>query len=127
MASRNHFGSSSCAKRVFIVGTFLPTAAVVGDPVIAMAESTQAHCTGLLARSTPFAMLANAKARRRGLPVPFAANAVARADIGWPWRMDWGGHDPASPIAEMHINYHSTGWAIMIFVCTTTMYIMCKR
>ena len=22
---------------------------------------------------------------------------------GWPWRMDWGGHDPASPVAEMHL------------------------
>ena len=21
---------------------------------------------------------------------------------GYPWRMDWGGHDPATPVAEMH-------------------------
>jgi len=41
--------------------------------------------------------------------------------------MDWGGHDPASPVAEMHINYHNTGWAIMIFVCTTVFFGLCKR
>jgi len=55
------------------------------------------------------------------------AMAPVRADVGWPWRMDWGGHDPASPIAEMHINYHNTGWGIMIFVCTTVFYLMTKR
>ena len=30
------------------------------------------------------------------------------------------GHDPASPHAEMFINYHETGWAIMIFIMFTT-------
>ncbi|CAE7570727.1 unnamed protein product [Symbiodinium natans] len=59
--------------------------------------------------------------------LPFAAAAPLRADVGWPWRMDWGGHDPASPVAEMHINYHNTGWGIMIFVCTSVLYLMSKR
>lgn len=44
-----------------------------------------------------------------------------------PWRMDSGGHDPATPVAEMLINYHTTTWAMMIFVCTTTAYAMTKR
>eukprot|EP00971_Amphidinium_carterae_P007253 143857-Amphidinium_carterae.1 len=36
-------------------------------------------------------------------------------------RMDWGGHDPASPFMEMAINYHNTAWAVMIFVITTVL------
>mmetsp|Transcript_10646 Transcript_10646/g.28189 ORF Transcript_10646/g.28189 Transcript_10646/m.28189 type:complete len:97 (+) Transcript_10646:79-369(+) len=81
----------------------------------------------ILVRQSPMGLLANFRARRMGVPVPFGPGAPLRADVGWPWRMDWGGHDPASPIAEMHINYHNTGWAIMIFVCTTVFYIMTKR
>mmetsp|Transcript_44962 Transcript_44962/g.143231 ORF Transcript_44962/g.143231 Transcript_44962/m.143231 type:complete len:91 (-) Transcript_44962:85-357(-) len=81
----------------------------------------------LMVRQSPFALLANVRARRMGMPIPFAAGSPLRADVGWPWRMDWGGHDPASPVAEMHINYHNTGWAIMIFVCTTVFYLMAKR
>mmetsp|Transcript_47606 Transcript_47606/g.125691 ORF Transcript_47606/g.125691 Transcript_47606/m.125691 type:complete len:95 (-) Transcript_47606:109-393(-) len=81
----------------------------------------------LLVRSSPGGLLANIRARRLGLPLPFQAGAPLRADVGWPWRMDWGGHDPASPVAEMHINYHNTGWAMMIFVCTTVFYLMAKR
>ncbi|CAE7380890.1 unnamed protein product [Symbiodinium microadriaticum] len=80
-----------------------------------------------LARQSPSGLLANIRARRLGLPLPFAAVAPMRADVGWPWRMDWGGHDPASPVAEMHINYHNTGWGIMIFVCTSVLYLMTKR
>merc|ERR1719231_867687 len=80
-----------------------------------------------LARQSPFGLLANFRARRLGLPIPFAAQAAVRADVGWPWRMDWGGHDPASPIAEMHINYHNTAWGMMIFVCTTVFYVITKR
>mmetsp|Transcript_76483 Transcript_76483/g.151334 ORF Transcript_76483/g.151334 Transcript_76483/m.151334 type:complete len:93 (+) Transcript_76483:77-355(+) len=81
----------------------------------------------LLTRQSPFGLLANARARRFGLPIPFGALPPVSADVGWPWRMDWGGHDPASPVAEMHINYHNTGWAIMIFVCTTVFFGLCKR
>merc|ERR1711924_213091 len=76
----------------------------------------------LLARQSPMGLFANFRARQMGLPLPFSASAPLRADVGWPWRMDWGGHDPATPIAEMHINHHNTGWAVMIFVCTTTFY-----
>eukprot|EP00413_Alexandrium_margalefii_P012627 CAMPEP_0204530160 /NCGR_PEP_ID=MMETSP0661-20131031/10469_1 /ASSEMBLY_ACC=CAM_ASM_000606 /TAXON_ID=109239 /ORGANISM="Alexandrium margalefi, Strain AMGDE01CS-322" /LENGTH=98 /DNA_ID=CAMNT_0051536233 /DNA_START=102 /DNA_END=398 /DNA_ORIENTATION=- len=86
----------------------------------------------LMARQSPFGLLANFRARRMGFPIPFAGVPLAGsrpvlADVGWPWRLDWGGHDPATPIAEMHINYHNTGWAIMIFVCTTVVYLMAKR
>eukprot|EP00441_Pelagodinium_beii_P027227 CAMPEP_0197663516 /NCGR_PEP_ID=MMETSP1338-20131121/57709_1 /TAXON_ID=43686 ORGANISM="Pelagodinium beii, Strain RCC1491" /NCGR_SAMPLE_ID=MMETSP1338 /ASSEMBLY_ACC=CAM_ASM_000754 /LENGTH=94 /DNA_ID=CAMNT_0043241925 /DNA_START=46 /DNA_END=330 /DNA_ORIENTATION=+ len=81
----------------------------------------------MLARQSPTGLMANFRARRMGLPLPFLAQQAARADVGWPWRMDWGGHDPASPIAEMHINYHNSGWGIMIFVCTTVFYLMAKR
>mmetsp|Transcript_17140 Transcript_17140/g.13935 ORF Transcript_17140/g.13935 Transcript_17140/m.13935 type:complete len:94 (-) Transcript_17140:111-392(-) len=81
----------------------------------------------LMARQSPFAIMANSRARRFGNPLPFLANQMVRADVGWAWRMDWGGHDPATPVAEMHINYHNTGWAIMIFVCTTTFYLLFKR
>merc|ERR1712107_977937 len=93
----------------------------------AMADNQQASLNNILARQSPMGMLANSRARRTGMPVPFMASAPLRADVGWPWRMDWGGHDPASPVAEMHINYHNTGWAMMIFVCTTTFYLMTKR
>mmetsp|Transcript_31566 Transcript_31566/g.104648 ORF Transcript_31566/g.104648 Transcript_31566/m.104648 type:complete len:94 (+) Transcript_31566:120-401(+) len=81
----------------------------------------------LLARRSVGGLFANIRARQMGLPVPFSGSAPVLADVGYPWRMDWGGHDPASPVAEMHINYHNTGWAMMIFVCTTTFYMMTKR
>mmetsp|Transcript_33819 Transcript_33819/g.53780 ORF Transcript_33819/g.53780 Transcript_33819/m.53780 type:complete len:94 (+) Transcript_33819:46-327(+) len=81
----------------------------------------------LMVRQSPMGLLANFRARRLGLPVPFVAASPVRADVGWPWRMDWGGHDPASPTAEMYINYHNTVWAIMIFVCTTTFFALSKR
>merc|ERR1712061_319671 len=89
-------------------------------------DQSQQICGGM-ARQSPMGMIANQRARRMGAPIPFMASAPVRADVGRPWRMDWGGHDPASPVAEMHINYHNTGWAIMIFVCTTTFYLMTKR
>mmetsp|Transcript_48256 Transcript_48256/g.78392 ORF Transcript_48256/g.78392 Transcript_48256/m.78392 type:complete len:92 (+) Transcript_48256:80-355(+) len=81
----------------------------------------------MLARKSPQGLMSNFRARCLGLPLPFLACQPTRADVGWPWRMDWGGHDPASPIAEMHINYHNTGWGIMIFVCTTVFYLIGKR
>ncbi|CAJ1400655.1 unnamed protein product [Effrenium voratum] len=81
----------------------------------------------MLARQSPAGLFANFQARRWGMPLPFAASSPVRADVGWPWRMDWGGHDPASPIAEMHINYHNTAWGVMIFVCTPVVYLLCKR
>eukprot|EP00930_Biecheleria_cincta_P013512 TRINITY_DN12001_c0_g3_i2.p1 TRINITY_DN12001_c0_g3~~TRINITY_DN12001_c0_g3_i2.p1 ORF type:complete len:101 (+),score=15.01 TRINITY_DN12001_c0_g3_i2:82-384(+) len=94
-------------------------------------QGTNAAFQMMLARQSPQGIWSNLRARRLGLPVPLsftaAAMAPVRADVGWPWRMDWGGHDPASPIAEMHINYHNTGWGIMIFVCTTVFYLMTKR
>jgi hypothetical protein len=40
--------------------------------------------------------------------------------------MDWSGHDPATPLMEMQINFHETGWAIMIFVATTVILSMRK-
>lgn len=92
-----------------------------------MAEKGPDALQMMMARRSPMGLLSNFRARRMGLPVPFMALPPARADVGWPWRMDWGGHDPASPIAEMHINYHNSGWGIMIFVCTTVFYLMAKR
>merc|ERR1712129_676957 len=90
-------------------------------------EAAMAPVEQILMHRSPTGLLANFRARRAGLPVPFAASIPVRADVGMPWRMDWGGHDPASPVAEMHINYHNTVWSIMIFVCTTTFYLMTKR
>mmetsp|Transcript_31564 Transcript_31564/g.104646 ORF Transcript_31564/g.104646 Transcript_31564/m.104646 type:complete len:94 (+) Transcript_31564:120-401(+) len=81
----------------------------------------------LLQRRSVGGLFANIRARQMGMPVPFSGSVPVLADVGYPWRMDWGGHDPASPVAEMHINYHNTGWAMMIFVCTTTFYMMTKR
>eukprot|EP00927_Polykrikos_kofoidii_P000470 TRINITY_DN10173_c0_g1_i3.p1 TRINITY_DN10173_c0_g1~~TRINITY_DN10173_c0_g1_i3.p1 ORF type:complete len:110 (+),score=6.66 TRINITY_DN10173_c0_g1_i3:49-330(+) len=81
----------------------------------------------MLVRQSPFGMLANLRARRSGLALPFAGSRPVLMDVGWPWRMDWGGHDPATPIAEMHINYHTTGWSVMLFVCTTVIYLTAKR
>nr|ABV22367.1 unknown [Noctiluca scintillans] len=88
---------------------------------------SQAEVHQHLARQSPAGLLSNFRARRSGDSLPYASNVVARADVGWPWRMDWSGHDPASPVAEMHINYHQTGWSIMIMVCTTVVYLMNKR
>merc|ERR1712085_231053 len=93
----------------------------------AMEKSTGPPVELLMARRSPGGMLANIRARRVGAPLPFASAAPIRADVGYPWRMDWGGHDPASPVAEMHINYHNTGWGMMIFVCTAVFYLMGKR
>ncbi|OLQ01493.1 Heat shock 70 kDa protein 1 [Symbiodinium microadriaticum] len=53
-----------------------------------------------LARQSPSGLLANIRARRLGLPLPFAAVAPMRADVG---------------LTAQHINYHNTGWGIMIF------------
>merc|ERR1711971_1214674 len=78
-------------------------------------------------RQSPSGIFANFRARRMGLPVPFSVQAPVRANVGWPWRMDWGGHDPASPLAEMYIHYHNSGWGLMIFVCGTTFYLVAKR
>mmetsp|Transcript_63754 Transcript_63754/g.187056 ORF Transcript_63754/g.187056 Transcript_63754/m.187056 type:complete len:90 (+) Transcript_63754:82-351(+) len=88
---------------------------------------SQPPIESLMPAKSPMGILANFRARRLGLPVPFMPMSPIRADVGWPWRMDWGGHDPASPIAEMHINYHNTAWAMMIFVCSSVFYIMVKR
>ncbi|CAE8742104.1 unnamed protein product [Polarella glacialis] len=90
-------------------------------------KNTNAAFQMMLVRQSPKGIMSNFRARRLGLPLPFMALPAVSADVGWPWRMDWGGHDPASPIAEMHINYHNTGWGIMIFVCTTVFYMIAKR
>eukprot|EP00929_Paragymnodinium_shiwhaense_P061738 TRINITY_DN3085_c1_g1_i2.p1 TRINITY_DN3085_c1_g1~~TRINITY_DN3085_c1_g1_i2.p1 ORF type:complete len:130 (-),score=5.58 TRINITY_DN3085_c1_g1_i2:213-602(-) len=112
---------------------FFRSPSTASSPVRKMEHSKSAppsfgsSSSSLVACRTPFGILSNASARRFGLPLPFVPGPTARADIGWPWRMDWSGHDPATPIAEMHINYHNTGWAIMTFVCTSVFYILCKR
>jgi hypothetical protein len=66
--------------------------------------------------------------RRTGQLVPSLVRAppAARCDAPYPWRMDWSGHDPATPLMEMQINFHETGWAIMIFVATTVILSMRK-
>mmetsp|Transcript_1455 Transcript_1455/g.2225 ORF Transcript_1455/g.2225 Transcript_1455/m.2225 type:complete len:81 (-) Transcript_1455:119-361(-) len=50
-------------------------------------------------------------------------STVARCDIGYPWRIDWGGHDPATPMAEMFINYHNTTMIPMYMICVTVFYL----
>merc|ERR1719174_3182461 len=80
----------------------------------------------IVTRQSPMNLFANFRARRAGTALPLAAPGPVRADVGWPWRMDWGGHDPASPLAEMYINYHNSGWGLMIFVCGTTFYLCAK-
>merc|ERR1712083_359462 len=121
-----------CKRLVQEAGVPLASGGITGVSVglfcaCSMADDSKAAFQQILARRSPSGLLANSRARAMGMPLPFMANAPLRADVGWPWRMDWGGHDPASPVAEMHINYHNTGWAIMIFVCTTTFYLMTKR
>ncbi|CAK0843646.1 unnamed protein product, partial [Prorocentrum cordatum] len=65
-------------------------------------------------RSSPFAILANGRARRMGNPLPFMAQQVARADVGWAWRMDGlgrprpghaGGGD-AHQLPQHRLGYH---------------------
>jgi len=75
----------------------------------------------MMQRQAPGSILGRA-ARK----LPFAPKPVVLNDAPMPWRMDWGGRDPATPIAELIINYHNTAWATMIFVCTMVAYMMRK-
>mmetsp|Transcript_35983 Transcript_35983/g.54244 ORF Transcript_35983/g.54244 Transcript_35983/m.54244 type:complete len:89 (-) Transcript_35983:69-335(-) len=81
----------------------------------------------ILAQRSAGGILASIRARAIGAPLPFAPSSPLRADVGYPWRLDWGGHDPASPVAELCINYHNTAWALMTFVCTSVVYLLTKR
>ncbi|KAF4678025.1 hypothetical protein FOL47_006976 [Perkinsus chesapeaki] len=72
-----------------------------------------------LARITSVSsLMSNAMARAAGRPLRnrLLSPSVARADIAWPMRTDWGGHDPASPFAELMINTHSMFWPVAIFI-----------
>jgi len=49
-----------------------------------------------------------------------------RNDTPMPWRMDWGGHDPATPLMEFQSNCHQTSWATMIGINVVVIYLMRK-
>jgi hypothetical protein len=54
---------------------------------------------------------------------PFRQPSLVKADIGEPWRFDWGGHDPATPQAELIINFHSSIFPAISAVCTHALYL----
>ncbi len=49
-----------------------------------------------------------------------------KADAPQPLRYDWGGHDPATPMAEMQYNYYHTVWAVVMFVAVKTLAMFMK-
>ena len=55
-----------------------------------------------------------------------ARSSVVRADAPQPLRYDWGGHDPATPMAEMQYNYYHTAWAVVMFVAVKTLAMFMK-
>ncbi|KAF4678026.1 hypothetical protein FOL47_006977 [Perkinsus chesapeaki] len=82
-----------------------------------------------LARITSVSsLMSNAMARAAGRPLRnrLLSPSVARADIAWPMRTDWGGHDPASPQAELMINTHSIFWPVALFIFISTTYMLKK-
>ena len=55
-----------------------------------------------------------------------AKSSAVRADAPKPLRYDWGGHDPATPMAEMQYNYYHTAWAVVMFVAVKTLAMFMK-
>jgi hypothetical protein len=53
-------------------------------------------------------------------------HTAVRADAPQPLRYDWGGHDPATPMAEMQYNYYHTAWAVVMFVAVKTLMMFMK-
>lgn len=58
----------------------------------------------------------------RGFGMPFSSSSSqpVRNDAPLPWRFDWGGHDPASPSAELQLNGHN---AIFGFVAGINIFV----
>ncbi|KAF4666783.1 hypothetical protein FOZ61_009220 [Perkinsus olseni] len=71
----------------------------------------------------------NIVSRARGhavKPMLLMPERLCYADIPWTMRTDWGGHDPASPFAELIINTHSTIWPVAIFIFCSAAYMVKK-
>ena len=49
-----------------------------------------------------------------------------RADAPQAGRYDWGGHDPATPMAEMQYNYYWTVWPVVTFIAVQTLLMTLK-
>jgi len=56
----------------------------------------------------------------------FIRGRPVRADAPQTSRYDWGGHDPATPMAEMQYNYYWTVWPVVTFVAVQTTLMMMK-
>ena len=54
------------------------------------------------------------------------ATTRVHMDAPQPLRYDWGGHDPATPMAEMQYNYYHTAWAVVMFVAVKTLAMFMK-
>ncbi|KAF4666782.1 hypothetical protein FOZ61_009219 [Perkinsus olseni] len=82
-----------------------------------------------LARITSVSsLMSNAVARATGRPGRnlLLSPSVVLADTPWPMRTDWGGHDPATPFAELMINTHSMFWPVAIFIFLSATYMVKK-
>ena len=49
--------------------------------------------------------------------------SLVRADAPEAWRLDWGGHDPATPQAELIINFHSSIFPAITLTCVHALYL----
>ena len=54
---------------------------------------------------------------------PFMHPSLVRADAPEAWRLDWGGHDPATPQAELIINFHSSIFPAITLTCVHALYL----
>ncbi len=81
----------------------------------------------VLKKQSVSSMWSNFKQRKNhNLVYPRIATQTSRADIPYPFRYDWAGHDPATPMAEMQINYYQTAWPIVMFVAVQTLHMLIK-
>jgi hypothetical protein len=56
----------------------------------------------------------------------FANSSKTKADAPTPWAHHWGGHNPATPMAEMQYNYYWTVWPVVAAVAVQTFTMFAK-
>ena len=65
-------------------------------------------------------LLSHFRARRTGQSLPPMGSMVARADVGWPWRMDWSGSALSSRAlwtALMSCSISLSWWSLVSVFC----------
>jgi len=64
--------------------------------------------------------------KQRSVTALMRGKAPVRADAPRSAAYDWGGHNPATPMAEMQYNYYWTVWPVVTFVAMQTLTMMIK-